>query len=327
MLFSSFLAGLVSSLSPCIYPLIPITLSVLGVQKYRSHWHGFLVSGTYVGGMVLLYTALGILFAYLGLLAGSVLQSPIMNGILALLMLIMALNLFGIINWALPASWSTQLTHVGEHGGYHGAFLMGLVAGVIAAPCTGPILATILTFIAQKSDFKQGAAMMLSYSLGMGLPFLVLGTFSSAIHKIPKSGPWMNRIKFVLGLLMLVVSLYYARLAIRGATSPVYQAIEEQVRQAQAQHKPVILDFWADWCTLCHELDETTLKDPEVLEALKNYALIKIDVTVDSDETRTLQETYGVIGLPTLVFVDTGQKINGFIQAKDFLKILTSPKS
>lgn len=321
MLFSSFIAGLLGSLSPCVYPLIPITLSVLGVKRYRSHWHGFLVSGTYVAGMVLLYTALGVVFAYVGLLAGSALQSPWMNVFLALFMLLLACNLFGLINWALPASLGKKLTHVGHKNTYSGAFSMGLVAGVIAAPCTGPILATILTLIAEKHDLKQGALLMFAYALGMGLPFLVLGTFSSAIHKIPKSGPWMNRVKFILGLLMLLVSFYYAQLAISGFRKQQFsQAIAAQIHEAKIQNKAVILDFWADWCTLCHQLDEVTFKDPEVQKALKNYSVIRVDVSIDSDETRALQEAYGVVGLPTLVFVDTGKKISGFISPKDFMK-------
>ncbi|MEI6806600.1 MAG: cytochrome c biogenesis protein CcdA [Myxococcaceae bacterium] len=326
MLFSSFLAGLLSSLSPCVYPLIPITLSVIGARRYESHLQGFLVSGAYVSGMVLLYTGLGIVFASLGYLAGSALQSPWVNAFVALLLGAMALNLLGVFTWTLPSSWNARLTHTGAQDGYKGAFMMGLVAGVIAAPCTGPILATILTLIAERHDLKQGTAAMFAYGLGMGLPFLVLGTFSSAIHRIPKSGPWMNRIKFVLGLLMLLVTLHYGKLAYDGFTkdrsAQITQAIEAQIREAKIQNKHVILDFWADWCTLCHELDEKTLKNPEVIKALKNYVIIRVDVSVDSTETKKLQQIYGVVGLPTLVFEDTGKKINGFIKAKDFIKVL-----
>lgn len=324
MLVSSFLAGLLGSLSPCIYPLIPVTLSVLGLRRHQSYWHSLGVSATYVAGMVLLYTTLGIIFSYVGFVAGSALQSPWLNACLAILMLVLASNLLGLFNWGFPASWNKKLTQLGHHGKHRNAFLMGLVAGIIAAPCTGPILATILTLIAEKHDLRQGVLLMFAYALGMGLPFLILGTFSSLIHKIPKSGPWMGRIKFILGLLMLLVGFYYAQLAFNGfhRQQRISQNIATQIQHAKTQNKRVILDFWADWCTLCHELDNVTFKDPKVQEALRNYTVIKVDVSVDSEETQALQETYGVVGLPTLVFIDSNKKINGFISAEDFIKLL-----
>lgn len=330
MILSSFIAGVLSSLTPCVYPLIPITLSVMGVKPHDSHRHGFLVACTYVSGMVILYTILGVSFASLGWLAGSTLQSPWVNVFLCLFMFLMALNLWGVFNWTLPSAWSEKLSHIGHQGGYARAFSMGLVAGLIAAPCTGPILAMILTSIAQRHDFKQGVYDMLAYSLGMGLPFLVLATFSSSAHWLPKSGQWMNRIKQVLAVILVVMSLTYGERAYTGfsrKTDEAYQLIEAQIREAKAQKKKVILDFWADWCTLCHELDEKTLKDPKVVDALKNYRLIRVDVSVDNEKTRGLQEAYGVVGLPTLVFMRSGKKLQGFVSAKDLLKTLTSPRS
>jgi thiol:disulfide interchange protein DsbD len=327
MLLSSFLAGFLGSLSPCVYPLIPITLSVMGVRKYDSHWHGFRVAFSYVAGMVVLHTVLGIIFAYVGILAGSSLQSPWINTVLALLMFGMALSLMGVFNWTLPPQITQVLTQLGAKQGHKSAFLMGLAAGIIAIPCTGPILAGILTMIAEKQNLAKGTSMMFSYALGMGLPFLVLGTFSSSVSKLPKSGPWMNRVKLALSVFMIWLSFHYGVLAYNGFQKQVAaQSYEARIREARAQNKQVILDFWADWCTLCHDLDEKTFKNPAVIKALKNYEVIRVDVTTDSNETRLLQEAYGVVGLPTLVFVNSGKKISGFIQPKDFLKILTSPK-
>ena len=200
---------------------------------------------------------------------------------------------------------------------------MGLVAGIVAIPCTGPILAGILTMIAEKQNLAKGTSMMFSYALGMGLPFLVLGTFSSSVSKLPKSGPWMNRVKMVLSIFMIWLSFHYGVLAYNGFQKQMAeQTYEAQIRAAKTQNKRVILDFWADWCTLCHELDEQTFSDPKVIEALKKYVMIKVDVTVNSKETQLLQEVYGVVGLPTLVFIDSGKKISGFIGPKELVKTL-----
>ncbi|MBL4818793.1 MAG: sulfite exporter TauE/SafE family protein [Deltaproteobacteria bacterium] len=327
MLITSFIAGLLGALSPCVYPLIPVTLSVMGVRRYDTHWHGFRVAFSYVLGIVSLHTVLGVAFAYLGILAGSSFQSPWINAILAILLFVMALNLIGVFTWTLPAKATQFLSHVGAQKGHKSAFLMGLVAGVIAIPCTGPILAGILALIAEKRDLVQGSFMMLAYSIGMGLPFLVLGTFSSSISKIPKSGPWMNRLKMLLGAIMVFLAAHYGQLAWNAFRNPSAsaEAIATQIQKAQENNKRVILDFWAEWCTLCHELDEKTLKDKRVKKALEGYEVIRVDVTLDSEENRKLQETYGVIGLPTLVFIDSGQQIHGFISPEEMLTELKRP--
>lgn len=325
MLLTSFIAGFFGSLSPCVYPLIPITLSVMGVRRYDTHWHGFRIALSYVAGMILLHTGLGVLFAYVGILAGSSLQSPWSNLLIASLLFAMALNLLGFYTWALPPKANQWLTHLGAKQGHKSAFLMGLAAGIIAVPCTGPLLAGILTMIAEKRDLTEGIFLMLAYAIGMGLPFLILGTFSSSVSKLPKSGPWMNRIKVLLGIVMLWLCSHYINQAYHGFTHDFasVQMIEHQIEQAHGQNKRVILDFWADWCTLCHEIDEKTFRDPRVQKALENYTVIRIDVTLDSPENQKLLGTYGVVGLPSLVFLETGEKINGFVSPEQFLKILT----
>ncbi len=328
MLLTSFIAGFLGSLSPCVYPLIPITLSVMGIHRHDSHWHGFRLAASYVIGIVVLHTVLGTLFAYAGILAGSSLQSPWVNLILAVLMFAMALNLLGVFTWAIPPRLSRMLTHIGTKRGHRSAFLMGLVAGVIAIPCTGPVLAAILTKIAEKQDMVQGVKMMLVYSIGMGLPFLILGTFSTSLSRIPKSGPWMNRVKMLLAAVMVYLSFNYAALAFNGWKTPVHtgDAISVKVERAHTRGKKVILDFWADWCTLCHELDEKTFGDKRVQQALGDYEVIRVDVTQNSDENRELQERFGVVGLPTLVFLDSGEKISGFIEPEDLIAHYLEPK-
>lgn len=211
----ALLAGFLTSLSPCVYPLIPITLSIIGARRYNGRLQGFFMSGAYVLGMCLVYAILGASFAYAGWLAGSVMSSPVVLSLIALIFFIFALSMFDVFQLFIPDFWLNRLSRVGGIG-YRGAFLMGMVAGLIAAPCTGPVLGFILTLIASDQNIGSGMVLMASFSLGMGLPFLALGTFSSAIAHLPKSGPWMKSIKSLLGTIMIGVSLYYLALAYDG---------------------------------------------------------------------------------------------------------------
>lgn len=208
----TLLAGFLTALSPCVYPLIPITLSIMGARKYESPLQGFLVAASYVLGMTLVYSTLGAVFAYLGLLAGSLMQSPVMLTVIGVFFIFFALSLFGLFDIVLPEAWLKRLSSLGGSG-FRGAFVMGLVAGLIAAPCTGPILAYILTVIASGKNVGLGALLMASFSFGLGLPFLVLATFSSFISRLPKSGDWMTRIKYIFAALMLGTAFFYFSLA------------------------------------------------------------------------------------------------------------------
>ncbi len=206
------LGGFLSALSPCIYPLIPITLSVMGTRRYDSRVMSFLVAGFYVLGMSIVYSLLGVIFALFGIVSGSLMQNTVVLWIIVAIFTAMALSMFGLFQFVLPASLMTRMSSLGQEG-LKGAFLMGLVAGVIAAPCTGPVLAFILTFVASEQNLGLGLALMSSFSLGMGLPFLILGTFSSLLTRLPKAGAWMENIKFLLGTFMLAGAFYYAALA------------------------------------------------------------------------------------------------------------------
>lgn len=320
---TSFIAGLLGTFSPCIYPLIPITLTVIGIRNYDSNLHRFKIVLSYVSGMVLLYTVLGIIFAYAGMLAGSTLQSPWINGLLFLLLFTMALNLMGVVSWNFPSSLIQKIIKIKIINSNNNVFLMGLVAGIVAFPCTGPVLTGILTMILEKQNPIQGSLLMGFYALGMGFPFLLLGTFSSFINKLPKSGPWMNSVKLILGIAMLFTSFHYGKLSFNGFTHySDTKSIAEQISDAKAKNKYVILDFWADWCRLCHELDEQTFSDPRVIKALKKYVIIRIDVSVGSEEYESLQDFYNVVGLPTLIFENSKKKITGFIGPDDLLEFL-----
>jgi thiol:disulfide interchange protein DsbD len=229
----ALLAGFLTSLSPCVYPLIPITLSIIGTRTYESRLHGFLTASSYVLGMSTTYTALGALFASLGMLIGSFMQSEAFLIIFGLIFLFMALAMLGVFEIALPPGLLKRLSRIGGHG-FKGAFLMGLVAGIIAAPCTGPVLGAILAVIAHDQNLNFGIFLMASFSLGLGLPFLALGTFSSTLAHLPKSGPWMEIIKYLLGALLLSMSIYF----LAQVLSPLHEML---LRLAYIPHLLIFL--------------------------------------------------------------------------------------
>lgn len=202
---AALLGGLLVSLTPCVYPMVAVTVSVFGAKKSTSRLHGALLSLAFVAGIVAMFTPLGVVAGLTGSVFGSVLQSPWVVVGISVLFLAMAASLFGAFDFALPSALTNRLAEVGGVG-YKGAFLLGLVCGVIAAPCTGPVLTGILTFIAQTQSAALGAAAMLAFSLGLGAPFFVVGTFAV---QLPKSGRWMLHVKSLLGIVLIVVALYF----------------------------------------------------------------------------------------------------------------------
>lgn len=218
-----FFAGMMSSLTPCVYPLIPITLGLFGARKAASRWQGFRLSLVYVLGIVVTYSVLGVAAASAGVVFGAAMQSPWVVGAIAVLFAALGLSSLGAFQINLPSTLRNRLGAV-KGGGYAGAFGMGLVAGVIAAPCVGPIVAGILLLVAQQADVWLGFGLLATFAFGMGQLFLVLGTFSSAIAALPKSGGWMDGVKTVFGVVFLGMALYYARFAM-----PLLEAVAREV--------------------------------------------------------------------------------------------------
>jgi thiol:disulfide interchange protein DsbD len=197
--------GLVVSLTPCVYPMIAVTVSVFGARESKSRWEGALLSAAFVLGIVAMFVPLGLVAGLTGSMFGSVLQNRWVIVAMALLFLAMAASLFGAFELALPSGLTNRLATLGGIG-YRGAFLLGLACGLIAAPCTGPVLTGILTWIAKTKSAPLGALAMGAFSLGLGAPFFVVGAFAV---QLPKSGRWMVHVKSILGLVLIVVSLYF----------------------------------------------------------------------------------------------------------------------
>jgi len=204
--------GFLTALSPCVYPLIPITIAVFGARDTQSRLQAFSLATSYMLGMVLLYAVLGTAFASAGKVFGTLLANHYVVFGFAFFCALMAASMLGAFELRLPATLQTRLSVLGGHG-YRGAFVMGLVSGLVAAPCTGPVLSVLLTFIASSQNLFLGFALMLAFGIGLGLPFLILATYSSSLKSLPKSGVWMEWVKSILAVVMIGLALYYAQFA------------------------------------------------------------------------------------------------------------------
>jgi thioredoxin:protein disulfide reductase len=197
--------GFVVSLTPCVYPMVAVTVSVFGAREARSRWEGAALSAAFVLGIMAMFVPLGVVAGLTGSMFGSVLQNRWVIVAMALLFLVLAASLFGAFELALPAGLTNRLAMLGGIG-YRGAFLLGLACGLIASPCTGPVLTGILAWIAQTKSAGLGALAMGAFALGLGVPFFVVGAFAV---QLPKSGRWMVHVKSLLGIVLVVVALYY----------------------------------------------------------------------------------------------------------------------
>ena len=203
----AFTAGFLTSLTPCVYPMIPITISVFGGRGGVPRAHAVALATLYVAGIATMFGTLGTTFALLGRAFGTFLANPWVVVPLALFFFAMAASMFGAFDLALPSGLQQRLSRVGGRG-FLGAFLMGLVGGLIAAPCTGPPLAGILAYVATTRDALRGFLLLATYAAGIGVPFWAIAGFS--LH-LPRSGAWMEGVKSVFGIALTVAGLYYLR--------------------------------------------------------------------------------------------------------------------
>ena len=394
--------GLLLSLTPCVFPMIPILSSIIvkaGDSGELTASRGFFLSLVYVLSMAGAYTIAGVLAGLFGANLQVALQNPYVLVAFAAIFVALAFSMFGYFKLELPQSIQGKIhktTDGKEKQGVVGIAIMGFLSALIVGPCVAPPLAGALVYIGQTGDAFLGGAALFVMSLGMGIPLLLIGI--GAGKYMPKPGGWMDSVSKVFGIVMLAVAVWMldrvlpativmflwallligaalylqvfkhilARLitvvvmiygvivfvgAVSGATNPLdplskftsgvvvgqasakldwkYVKTNAEIDAlVKASSKPVMLDFWAEWCVSCKELDAITFKDPEVLAKLNEFTLIKADVTKNTDDDKAMQKRFGVVGPPALIFWDKDNKeikssqIVGYKNPTDFLAIV-----
>ncbi|MFH1279948.1 MAG: protein-disulfide reductase DsbD [Candidatus Eisenbacteria bacterium] len=396
-----FFAGILLSFTPCVFPMVPITLAIIGARGETKPARGFTLSLSYVLGMALTYATLGLVAASTGALFGAFLQNPIFILLIASIFITLAISMFGVFELQIPPSIATRMQGAGGGGSYVGIFLMGIVAGLIASPCVGPVLVGLLVYIAQTGNALLGFTLLFTLAMGIGVIFLVVGTSSGMIGRLPGAGLWMDRVKQFFGFVLLLGAAYFARTlmpdrlvtalygilllfgaAVFGLFDPipagsgawrrvgkavallvaVYAVVlfasavilpmlhlpvamgpagpaatiawgedhDEALERAAAEGRPVMIDFTADWCAACKELEHYTYTDPSVIDQSRRFEMVMIDATRSTDEVNRLRDLYGVRGLPTVVFIGSdgerieGHTVTGFVEAEPFLQLMKS---
>ena len=377
-----FLGGLGLNLTPCVYPLIPITVSYFGGQVTGKQGKKIIMAILYVLGIAIINSTIGTLAALSGELLGTLMTNPIVLLIISAILTALSLSMFGLYEFRLP-SFVMNLGG-GSRTGYFGAMVMGLTMGIVAAPCIGPFVIGLLTYVASIGNPFLGFTMFFTLSLGLGLPFIFLAFFSSKINSLPRSGEWMVGVRIIFGLILVGMALYFINPLIpkriynilfplyiigsgiylllfnkSGRNAPAFIFIKQIIAivaiiigtwflkpeekalssmnwkpynkkayiTALETEKPIILDFSADWCIPCKEMDKFTFSNSEVVKLSSQFSLFKIDLTSGtSSETISIKEKYNIKGVPTIVFIDkkgseiTNLRIFGFEKPEDFIK-------
>lgn len=316
-----FFAGILTSLTPCIFPMIPITVSILGYDAEKnSRTQNLIRSLLYVAGIAFTYSLLGVTASMTGKIFGSILTNKWVIGFMVVLFFTMALSMWGLFDIQVPAFIRNKFGNSSKQG-YLGLFIMGLFAGIVASPCVGPVLVAILSYVSLTQNVFLGGALLFTYAVGLGLIFILIGLTGQALALLPKSGRWMNKIKFFLGLLMFITGLYYLQFVVpykdwlssqkivKDKASIVSSAkwlpySKDNIELAKKLQKPVIIDFRADWCAACYELDEKSFSRPEFISLSDQFLLLKVDATEETDAVQAIIKSYDVKGLPTVIFMN-----------------------
>ena len=377
-LLGIFAGGLALNLTPCVYPMIPITVSFFGGRatghkpsQRKLVLHGF----CYLMGLALTNSTLGVVAALTGGLMGSLLQNPLVLALVAGVLVLFATSLFGFWELRLPGGISRMAGK--SYTGYFGSFFMGLTLGIVAAPCIGPFVLGLLTWVAGMGNPWFGFLIFFVLSLGLGLPLFILALFSGQLQRLPRAGGWMLWVRNLMGWVLVGMAVHFIRPVLpellkiglpvvvalaaglhlgwldknqakfrafpwlkglagtaclvfatfsmaswvmRGQGISWHAYSEQSLREAMAQGKPTIIDFYADWCTPCRELEEVTFHQADVVRlAERSFSMVKVDVTKGGNPYHEeLLKNYAIKGVPTIVFLDAQGKERTDLRLVDY---------
>ncbi len=201
-----FLAGVLVSFTPCVYPVIPLTLGFIGARSAGSRWKGFALSLVYVLGMAIMYAVLGAFASLSGKLFGAIGSHPATYFVVANVCLFLGLSMLGVFEIPQLAIGASSRFH--QKKGYLGALVIGMFSGLIVGPCTAPALAVVLVYVGSKQNLLYGFSLLFTFGYGVGFLMILLGTFSGLIHSMPKSGKWLERVKKVFGYILIFAAEY-----------------------------------------------------------------------------------------------------------------------
>ncbi|MCB9745331.1 MAG: thioredoxin family protein [Alphaproteobacteria bacterium] len=400
LVLAVFLAGIGVSFTPCVLPMVPITLGIIGASSSGSKLKAVGLASTYVLGLATVYTALMVASALTGSVFGTWMQSPWVVGAVALFFAAMGTAMFGFFEVGVPSGIATRLNEAGG-AGWKGSFIVGAVGAIVAGPCSGPVIAALMALIGQQGEVGLGVALGFVFSLGMGMIFIGSSLASDVLFR---PGVWMDTVKKSFGVVMWLGAIYFVSAHLSDAATALLTAAvllstavfgwpprEEDdgystvpkvhklygvaaglvgayllvgtlvtsgfilppiqlsgggssaaashgaiswadsepagLARAAAEGKPMVLDFTADWCAACKELEHLTYTDERVISRAKGFVTVMVDATSDKDpEVARLFEKYGVTGLPNVLFIRPDGTViqeltlTGFEEADTFVK-------
>jgi cytochrome c biogenesis protein CcdA/DsbC/DsbD-like thiol-disulfide interchange protein/thiol-disulfide isomerase/thioredoxin len=321
-----FLGGLALNLTPCVLPMIPINLAIIGAgSQAGSRSRGFLLGSAYGAAMAFVYGVLGLVVILTAGTFGTINSSPWFNGAIAVVFVVLALAMFDVIVIDFSSVGRRFRVNEESRGTLLVAFTMGGIAALLAGACVAPVVVQVVLFSSNLYASGTTAALALPFVLGLGMaaPWPIAG---AGISALPKPGAWMVRVKQVFGVVILATAVYYGYqayllLANRWVdASEVSASVEAKLKegwhsdlasglaQATREKKPVLIDLWATWCKNCLVMDKTTLASAEVTAALSGYVKIKVQAeTFDVSPAKEIIQRYGVVGLPTYVILKPKQ--------------------
>ncbi len=412
LLILCFLAGIGVSFTPCVLPMVPIIMGIIGARGATTRAESFSLAFAYTLGQTAVYTGLGVFMGLTGGLFGSQMQNPYLVGGIGALFVALAMSMFGFYDIQVPSVVQSRLSGYDKRGGHGVAFVFGMIGGVLAGPCSGPVVIAMLGVIATEGQMLLGAGLMAAFATGMGMIFLVAGVAFSAL---PKRGAYMVLIKKAFGPLLLLLAIYFTKTlftdvqvalltsavlvvtgvfawpdpedgegfytqrvrqlytvvsvivggwlliavlmtegfilpamqlganagggtggvaaAQNGATITWIRTEKEALAVAASEGgKPLMIDFTAEWCAACHEMEKLTYTDGAVITESEGFVTVMIDCTDKADPVvQAVQEKYGVKGLPTVVFARPDgtilERTVGFVEAPEFQKVMARARA